>query len=596
MKQVDKTTRAISRFAVQALPRLDERVREHVYEAFANSTPAPAVKAEMRRWRLFTSSRVAQLAAAAVIVVIWLLGLYTWDLLGTQAYAVEDTVKALRKIETAHAFCTDWKGRHLEVWMQPDPVTGRNDFISLVEPERNSITVSTPRVSYIHDTRENSVRFVRGQVITSSLNLASIIESLTTEADRKEESIVITRQTIDQYGEVIAIHHVGSVYECEVWVDPKTKLLVRLENIRCSNPGEVLKSIDEIRYNEPVPEWLLHFQCPEDAVIKPEQWGDLDDPNCGIDATGLSDEEACREVLMQLFEAINAPDFGQIRRLAPVTKQWNDGQLATAVQGSIHKLWDDSKPGVAAYEIGSPYEDKACPLGLLVPCTLTDHKGQQFVIDLIVRFRQTGGRRRCVVVFTWGALKPRPGAMHQRRLLAVSDSPFGGPINAALFTSPSAILIVPTNEADEAIQQRIHNNVRSVQKMLTERVPHREVKILPDVEALEADLSQSSVGAYGTPQGNLWLAQYMAALPVVIEANSITMGCVYEGSDLRFISAWPHPQNPNMGLLIYTAQRAEDVIGINALFHGPTDYVVARGETVVHSAYYVKKKGQWTLP
>jgi hypothetical protein len=447
MKQVDKITRAISQFEVQAPARLDERVRKHVYEAFADSIPVSAARARTRQGRPLVSSRVAQLAAAAVVVVILLLGLYAWDLLGTQAYAVEDTVRALRKIETAHAFCTDWNGRRLEMWMQPDPATGRNDFISLVEPERNSVAVSTPLVSYIHDTREKTVRFIRGQVITSSLNLAGIIESLTTEADKKKESIVITRRTTDQYGEVIAIHHVGSVYECEVWVDPKTKLLLRLENIRCSNPGEVLKSIDEIRYNEPVPEWLLHFQCPEDAVIKPERWGDLDDPNCGIDATGRSDEEACRDILTQLFEAINAPNFDQIRQLIPVARRWDDGQLATSVQGSIHKLWDGSKPGVAAYEIGTPYRDQACPLGLLVPCTLTDHKGQRFVIDLIVRFRQAEGRRTCVVVFTWGALKPRLEAMHQRR-------------------------------------PRASDNVCGIQKSIVGKSPGREVKTATDVEAL----------------------------------------------------------------------------------------------------------------
>jgi hypothetical protein len=108
MKPADKVTRAISQFAVNAPPRLDARVREHVYEAFANSTPAPAVKAETHPWRLLASSRIAQLAAAAVIVVAMLLGLHLWSLLGAEVYAVEQTVEALRKIETAHAFCTDW--------------------------------------------------------------------------------------------------------------------------------------------------------------------------------------------------------------------------------------------------------------------------------------------------------------------------------------------------------------------------------------------------------------------------------------------------------------------------------------------------------
>ncbi len=409
MRPPDDVARAISQFAVKAPLRLDERVRAHINDAFSDSAPASATPARPCWRRLFASHRTAQLAAAAVLMVALLLGLYTWDLLGTQVYAVEDTVRALRKIETARAFCTDWKGRRVEMWLQPNPATGSNDFISLVEPERNSIVVSTPRVTYIHDTRGNSVRFIRGQIITSDLNLASTIESLAAEADNKEHSVVITRKTTDQYGEVIALYSTGVGYEREAWVDPKTKLLLRLENIRSNNPGEVLKSIDEIRYNEPVPEWLLHFQCPADAVIKPERWGDLDDPNCGIDVMGRSDPEACREVLTRLFTAINAANLEQIRQLVPVTRQWNDEQLVTAVQENATRLWGGQRPGVPAYKIGVPYRDRACPLGVLVPCMLTDHNGRRFEITLIVRFRETEAQRSCVVVYTWGQAKPLDG-------------------------------------------------------------------------------------------------------------------------------------------------------------------------------------------
>jgi hypothetical protein len=128
-----------------------------------------------------------------------------------------------------------------------------------------------------------------------------------------------------------------------------------------------------------------------------------------------------------------------------------------------------------------------------------------------------------------------------------------------------------------------------------EKLPHCQVEILTDVQALQADLSKSSLRVYGTLQGNLWLAKHVV-LPVMIEPNRSTTGRIHEGSDLRFISAWPNPQNPNVGMIVYTAQRAEDVPYINSVMHGPTDYLVAQGRNVVHSANYVKKKGRWTLP
>jgi len=46
----------------------------------------------------------------------------------------------------------------------------------------------------------------------------------------------------------------------------------------------------------------------------------------------------------------------------------------------------------------------------------------------------------------------------------------------------------------------------------------------------------------------------------------------YEGKNLRFITAWRNPKNIEKGVVIYTALKTADVIAINGIFHGPTDY------------------------
>lgn len=188
------------------------------------------------------------------------------------------------------------------------------------------------------------------------------------------------------------------------------------------------------------------------------------------------------------------------------------------------------------------------------------------------------------------------GASCQPQQSRVSGPLFHGPINAAGESSPSTVMIVPTNEADKAVEQRIRDYVLGVQEFIMEKLPGRDVKVVTDAEALQMDLSQNAVSVYGTPRGNLWLAKYIAALPVVIEPNGITADRLYTGSNLRFISVWPHPQNPRKGMVIYTAQRAEDIVGINGVYHGPTDYVVAQGQTIVRAADYVTKEGRWTFP
>lgn len=402
MKPVDKIARAISQFEAQAPPRLDERVRQHVYEAFADSTWAPAAQARTHRWQPLLRNRAAQLAAAAVVVAAVLLGLHAWDLLGTEAYAFAQTAQALRKIETTHTFCTNWQGRKFETWIRPDPATGVNGFICLIEPEYDCTVISTPNVSYYYYPGRNLVRIVPGQLITSDLSPAQMVESLVEKAGARGDSVTIARKVTDRYGDVISVHYAGGVYEYEAWVDPKTKLLLGLEFARTAVAGELVKSIEEIRYNEPIPDGLLHFQCPEGAEIRPEGWGDIDDPKYGIDAGSLSDEQACTRILTELFDAVNKADLGRMRKLIPFAGPLDDQALVKVVRQSLGDNWTDPVPGLAGYQIGSPYSDRTCPLGVLVPCVLTDHDGRRFEITLIVRFRQTDGHRTCVVVYTWG--------------------------------------------------------------------------------------------------------------------------------------------------------------------------------------------------
>lgn len=167
---------------------------------------------------------------------------------------------------------------------------------------------------------------------------------------------------------------------------------------------------------------------------------------------------------------------------------------------------------------------------------------------------------------------------------------FRGTINAVTEIETAVVLVIPTGEKDAESQARIHDYVRRVQQALYPNVP-----ILTDVEALERDLSENAVVAYGTLEGNLLLARYAGELPVRIEADRIVADSVYRGHDLRLITAWPNPANPARGVLIYTAQRAEDIPGINSVFHGPTDYVVARGTDRLWEGDYVKSDGTWTF-
>lgn len=166
--------------------------------------------------------------------------------------------------------------------------------------------------------------------------------------------------------------------------------------------------------------------------------------------------------------------------------------------------------------------------------------------------------------------------------------PFDGTINAVSVNRDDVLLVVPTNEKDKAVQEKIHEYAR----MIKDRF-YNDNPLITDAEALNRDLSKHAVVMYGTAEGNLLLAKYIKELPVSVEQNEIVADKVYEGENLRFITAWPNPHNAKRGFLIYTAQKAEDIPGINSVFHGPTDYVIAEQLKILHSGDYEKSEKIW---
>ena len=165
---------------------------------------------------------------------------------------------------------------------------------------------------------------------------------------------------------------------------------------------------------------------------------------------------------------------------------------------------------------------------------------------------------------------------------------FGGTINSAMYVAD--VLVIPTHEADPAVQKKIQDWVERVHQGF-----YKKAVILSDDEALKQDLSGKTVVVYGTMTGNSWLASLSADLPFKLESDRIMADKEYPGEHLRLIAAWPNPKNEEKGIVIYTAQQAADVVGINGVFHGPTSFVVATGTDILQADNYVRRDGKWTF-
>lgn len=156
-----------------------------------------------------------------------------------------------------------------------------------------------------------------------------------------------------------------------------------------------------------------------------------------------------------------------------------------------------------------------------------------------------------------------------------------GIINEILSDTESLVFVIPTNEKDPDVQKKLHEYIREISKKMSP-----ESSIITDKEALELESISKNMVIYGTFEGNLWLKHYSKCFPFEIKKNKIIAGKKYKGSDLRFISSYRHPQNPQKFVVIYTAQKAEDIIGINDIDNITTQYVIAEGTDVIKADNY----------
>lgn len=147
---------------------------------------------------------------------------------------------------------------------------------------------------------------------------------------------------------------------------------------------------------------------------------------------------------------------------------------------------------------------------------------------------------------------------------------------------PRARFAGPINGAFTPLR-RLTTKVVSSPGAVTAYCEDMRVKLNTETEIVEADkvtwadLADHSTALYGTPDNHHLLRDALAESGWEVAAGHIAIGGRrFEGEHLVIIACRARPGDPTLSDLVYAGANEQDVIGINFLHHGPSDYVIGR--------------------
>lgn len=173
-----------------------------------------------------------------------------------------------------------------------------------------------------------------------------------------------------------------------------------------------------------------------------------------------------------------------------------------------------------------------------------------------------------------------------------SKTPFIPSINNVVANAENLHFIFPTAEKSDSLNRKIKSYIESINKQFF-NLPQQ--CIIADTTALRTNLADATIICYGSFSGNLWIKNKIK-LPISISENTIVAKSNIEQSSLKLISSWHNPDNHDNYMIIYTAQSGEQILNINSIEHGTTNYVIGTSNLeILEKGNYIYKNDNFVI-
>ncbi len=377
------------------------------------TTTQPSTIPQPNIWRIILNSRITKLAVAAAIIIAAIFGIQLVDKLTTPAWAIEQSIEAMKnyrglyfsgKISISMKDIMKERGIQdvpeipdcqgdFEMWAQADETLSRSYAVKIIVPEK--IVISARKLhAYIQLSNGTTYDYLGDCMKIDPWPTSKLLNFI-------KETKKVWKELYGKDAETGKEHILVKCNDPErnkSWqleFDSESKLLISLRQWDASDNYEGTPTIDvkKIVYYEQLPDDIFDIDLPEPNKII-DLNSHLYDPNYGMSAEGLTQEQACKKILTEFWQAANNQDLNTIRKLFPYSASWSDEVLRSNLG------YDQGPPKLL--EMGQIYESMVGPV---VPCTV-QLKNEKMVVDIIVMFREINGKSSCIIYSNKG--QPRP--------------------------------------------------------------------------------------------------------------------------------------------------------------------------------------------
>jgi hypothetical protein len=392
-----KSFYATKRSSIAASEEMDKRVLDDALQTLEKSNKASTANIETKIWRVTMKNKIIKFAAAAVVIIAAVFGLTTiLDHGAAPAYAVEQTIKAMKKIRTVYMRGEFYKQGKFECWMKFAGDPDKPTHIWLGRTGNNLCKICSPEGVFGLNKRTKAVHFARRDERDKDwvIKFGSFFKDAVSKAN-ETDSVEIYNEKDQKTGkEVIVVLIKTSNREQKFLVDPETKLPISFSTMREDAPMEMMrktlavKNLEWIRYNEQSPDGI--FDMPADAKIVKAEVDCMVDPDSGLIADGMSRKEACLAIVKQTSQALIDVDITTLRKLALFFRLYTP------------EIWEKVKDAKAAGQwvdefivTGDPYQEGDL---WYVPCELKTKEGKAEVNTPMIKFYDMEGHTYCYII------------------------------------------------------------------------------------------------------------------------------------------------------------------------------------------------------